>query len=51
MREVFRTVATLRSALSTRRELLLENLALRHHLSVLAWVDASVRLTVVLAPV
>jgi hypothetical protein len=36
MRDVFRTVAAVRFALSTRRDLLLENLALRHQLGVLA---------------
>src|SRR6266851_3953766 len=36
MRDVFRTVAALRSALSTRRNLLLEHLALRHQLGVRA---------------
>src|SRR6202158_2180682 len=36
MRETFRTVAALRSALSTRANLLLEILALRHQLGVLA---------------
>jgi hypothetical protein len=39
MRDVFRTVAALRSALSARRDLLLENLALRHQLGVLARPD------------
>jgi hypothetical protein len=36
MCEAFRTVAALRSALSTRANLLLEILALRHQLGVLA---------------
>src|SRR5713226_4655514 len=36
MRDAFRTVGALRSALSTRRDLLLETLALRHQLGVLA---------------
>jgi hypothetical protein len=39
MREAFRTVAVLRSALSTHGSLLLELLALRHHLGVLARSD------------
>src|SRR5712692_6901861 len=36
MHDAFRTVGALRSALSTRRDLLLEHLALRHQLGVLA---------------
>jgi hypothetical protein len=36
MRDVFRAVAAVRLALSMRRDLLLENVALRHQLSVLA---------------
>src|SRR6266849_1010924 len=43
MRDAFRTVAALRSALSTRRDLLFENLALRHQLSVLARSDRRFR--------
>jgi hypothetical protein len=43
MRDVLRTVAALRSALSTRRDLLLENLALRHQLRVLARSDRRFR--------
>lgn len=43
VRDVFRTVAALRSALSTRRDLLLENLALRHQLGVLARSDRRFR--------
>src|SRR6266851_280650 len=43
MRDVFRTVAALRSALSTRRDLLLEHLALRHQLGVLARSDRRFR--------
>jgi putative transposase len=39
MRDAFLTVAAVRSALSTRRDLLLENLALRHQLGVLARSD------------
>src|SRR5216683_1371721 len=43
MRDAFRTVAALRSALSTRRDLLLEHLALRHQLGVLARSDRRFR--------
>jgi hypothetical protein len=43
MRDAFRTVAVLRSALSTRRDLLLEILALRHQLSVLGRSDRRFR--------
>src|SRR5439155_18826106 len=43
MREAFRTVAVLRSALSTRGNLLLELLALRHQLGVLARSDRRFR--------
>src|SRR2546425_2000722 len=43
MRDAFRTVAALRSALSTRRDLLLEILALRHQLGVLARSDRRFR--------
>jgi hypothetical protein len=43
MREAFRTVAALRSALSTRGHLLLELLALRHQLGVLARSDRRFR--------
>src|SRR3989449_6305366 len=43
MRDAFRTVAALRAALSTRRDLLLENLALRHQLGVLARSDGRFR--------
>src|SRR3989442_1576843 len=43
MREAFRTVAALRSALSTRGNLLLELLALRHQLGVLARSDRRFR--------
>src|SRR5438309_1090017 len=43
MRNAFRTVAALRSALSTRRDLLLEYLALRHQLGVLARSDRRFR--------
>jgi hypothetical protein len=48
MRDAFRAVAVLRSAVSTRRDLLLENLALRHQLGVLARSGSTffVRLTV-----
>src|SRR6266852_5545973 len=43
MRDAFRTVAVLRSALSTRRDLLLEILALRHQLGVLGRSDRRFR--------
>ena len=43
MRDVFRTVAALRSALSAHRDLLLEILALRHQLGVLARSDRRFR--------
>src|SRR5437879_5470731 len=43
MREAFRTVAALRSAQSTRGSLLLELLALRHQLGVLAHSDRCFR--------
>src|SRR5207244_9759872 len=43
MREAFRTVAALRSALSTRGNLLLELLALHHQLGVLARSDRRFR--------
>ncbi len=43
MREAFRTVAALRSALSTRGNLLLELLALRHQLGILARSDRRFR--------
>jgi hypothetical protein len=43
MRETLRTLAALRSALSTRRDLLFENLALRHQLGVLARSDRHFR--------
>src|SRR5712691_7147802 len=43
MRDAFRTVAALRSALSTRGNLLLEILALRHQLRVLARSDRRFR--------
>src|SRR6266849_9253042 len=43
MRKAFRTVAALRSALSTRGNLLLEILALRHQLGVLARSDRRFR--------
>src|SRR6266851_1797216 len=43
MRDAFRTVAVLRSALSARRDLLLEILALRHQLGVLARSDRRFR--------
>ena|ERR1700736_6168338 len=43
MRDVFRTVAALRSALSAHRDLLLESLALRHQLGVLARSDRRFR--------
>ena len=43
MREAFRTVAALRSALSMRANLLLEILALRHQLGVLARSDRRFR--------
>jgi hypothetical protein len=47
MREAFRTVARLQSALSTRANLLLEILALQHQLGVLVRrIDAFARLTV-----
>src|ERR1700676_3696930 len=43
MRDVFRTVAALRSALSAHSDLLLESLALRHQLGVLARSDRRFR--------
>src|SRR5713101_2066606 len=43
MCDAFRTVGALRSALSTRRDLLIENLALRHQLGVLARSDRRFR--------
>src|SRR6202165_3600146 len=43
MHDAFRTVGALRSALSTRRDLLLEHLALRHQLGVLARSDRRFR--------
>src|SRR5712692_2390373 len=43
MRDASRTVAAFRSALSTRRDLLFENLALRHQLAVLARSDRRFR--------
>ena len=43
MRDAFQTVAVLRSALSTRRDLLLEMLALRHQLAVLGRSDRRFR--------
>jgi hypothetical protein len=43
MRDAFRTVATLRPALSVRRELLFEHLALRHRLGALARSDRRFR--------
>jgi hypothetical protein len=43
VREAFQTVAALRSALSTRGNLLLELLALRHQLGVLARSDRRFR--------
>src|SRR6266851_4950395 len=43
MRDAFRAVAVLRSALSTRRDLLLEILALRHQLGVLGRADRRFR--------
>ncbi len=43
MRDAFRTVAVLQSALSTRRDLLLEILALRHQLGVLGRSDRRFR--------
>src|SRR3984893_11583514 len=43
MRDVFRTVAALRSALSAHRDLVLEILALRHQLGVLARSDRRFR--------
>src|SRR6266849_4857443 len=43
MRDAVRTVAALRSALSTRRDLLLEHLALRHQLGIFARSDRRFR--------
>src|SRR2546428_3940335 len=43
MRDAFRTVAAFRSALSTRKDLLLEILALRHQLGVLGRSDRRFR--------
>ena len=45
VRAAFRTVAVLRSALSTRRDLLLEMLALRHQLGVLGRSDRRFRMS------